>query len=129
MPTVVFESACPGAEPETAKVTAPDGGRLLDLMDAVAPRFEVACRSGDCGICLVEVCEGDSELLVPQAEEIAGLGVLGVLAARPRQRLACQARMRPGLGLLRLRHCGTKDRPLHQGKSPGESQSEKAKKE
>jgi ferredoxin len=108
MPTVVLESPRSCTEPATVVVTSPDGGRLLDLVDAAALRVPLSCRSADCGACLIEVLEGEEQLLPPDAREMAGLQALDPLGAERdrtylRLRLACQARMRPGDYLLRLR--------------------------
>jgi ferredoxin len=103
MATVVFEAD--GCAPAT--VSAPDGGRLLDLIDKTALHVETSCRSGDCGTCLVTVLQGKTELMPPGAAEIAGLLGLGVVAAmdstEPKKRLACQAWLRPGSAIVRLR--------------------------
>jgi ferredoxin len=82
-------------------VSALDGGRLLDLIDAAGLGVEFSCRSGDCRACLVEVLEGGDRLLPPEARETAVLDVIGAVPAR--LRLACQARVRPGKRLTVLR--------------------------
>jgi ferredoxin len=101
MPLVHFESA-PGDRARTVTAPAPEGGRLLDLIDKAALHVELSCRSADCGSCLVEILEGDAELLPPSAEEVA---VLERLRCPARLRLGCQAQMRPGTATLRLRSC------------------------
>jgi ferredoxin len=83
-------------------LSAPEGGRLLDLIDSAALRIELSCRSADCGTCVIEVLEGENELIPPDGDEVVRLGLGGGPGAS-RSRLACQVRMRPGLGLVHLR--------------------------
>ena len=97
MPTVVFESK--GAPPLT--VEAPQGGRLADLCDAVEAPVPFSCRAANCGTCRIHVLEGADELLPAEDEELDVLDVFAV--APPAQRLACQAKMKPGLAVLRIR--------------------------
>jgi 2Fe-2S ferredoxin len=97
MPRVVFES--PSAPP--LAVDAPEGGRLLDVCDANAAPVPFDCRSASCGTCRIAVLEGAAELLPPEDDE---LSILELFADDPaKRRLACQARMRPGLAILRVR--------------------------
>jgi 2Fe-2S ferredoxin len=95
MPIVTFEAS--GKDPLV--VTAHEGGRLMDLCDAVHSPVEFSCRSADCGTCLVVILEGEGELMPALAEERA---VLDLLRAPRQYRLACQARMRAGSAPLRL---------------------------
>jgi 2Fe-2S ferredoxin len=97
MPTVVFDAK--GA----ARVTkeAPNGGALADLCDESEAPIPFSCRSANCGTCRVVLIEG-GELLLPPADE--ELDILDVFAVTPdRHRLACQARVKPGPGLLHVR--------------------------
>ena len=97
MPTVVFES--PDAGPLV--VEAPTGGSLGDLCDDHSAPIPFSCRSATCGTCRCVILEGGEQLEPPEDEE---LDLLDVFATTPdKQRLACQAQMRPGLGRLRLR--------------------------
>jgi ferredoxin len=97
MPTVIIDSS------ETtirASIAAPEGGSLVDLCDDHAAAIPFSCRSANCGTCRVEVLEGASELCEPEDEE---LDVLEIFAAPPSHRLACCAKMKPGLATLRIR--------------------------
>ncbi len=81
-------------------VTTEGEGRIVDLCDDHRAPIGFWCRSADCGTCRVEVLAG-AELLEPAREDERAL--LGRLAAPPAQRLACQAMLRAGAGLVRLR--------------------------
>jgi 2Fe-2S ferredoxin len=96
VPRVVFESSSPALA-----VDAVDGGRLLDLCDEQSAPVPFSCRGASCGTCRIDVLEGIDELEPPRDEE---LDVLDIFGDDPRKRrLACQARMRPGLATLRIR--------------------------
>lgn len=99
MPTVVFETKdAPGA-PMTVEV--PEGGALADICDRTNAPIPFSCRSANCGTCRVVLLEG-GDLLLPASDE--ELDILDVFAVTPeRHRLACQARLRPGPGKLRIR--------------------------
>jgi 2Fe-2S ferredoxin len=81
-------------------VEAPVGGDLLDICDENIAPIPFSCRSATCGTCHVEVLEGAELLEPPDAEEQELLALLGGVA---NHRLACQVRVRPGEGLVRLR--------------------------
>jgi 2Fe-2S ferredoxin len=108
VPTVILEpnpnDRETRAEPTRALVVpCPEGGALVDVCDAhVAPVSFVpfSCKSANCGTCRIDVLEGLSELLPAADDERA---VLDLFAAPPEQRLACQAQMKPGVGVLRIR--------------------------
>jgi ferredoxin len=76
-----------------------DGGRLLDACDDARAPVAFSCRSASCGTCRVEVLAGADLLEPPGPDE---LEVLAIFAASPAERLACQAIVRPGDGLIRL---------------------------
>jgi ferredoxin len=98
VPTVVFESL--DGEPPLA-VEAPSASALVDLCDEHAAPVPFSCRSACCGTCRVLILEG-GELLEPPAED--ELEVLEVFGDDPTAvRLACQTRLRPGSGLLRVK--------------------------
>jgi len=78
----------------------PEGGRMLDACDEASAPISFSCRSASCGTCRVEVLEGAS-LLEPANEDERE--VLEIFATGPEQRLACQAIVRPGAGLIRIR--------------------------
>src|SRR5580704_7570351 len=106
MPTVIFERAKnePG---EPLVVEVPEGGALVDTCDDHAAPVPFSCKSASCGTCRLEVLEGESELLPPADDE---LDILDLFASPPpRYRLACQAKMKPGLATLRVRPMGDDD--------------------
>ena len=76
-----------------------DAGRLLDACDDARAPVSFSCRSASCGTCRVEVLAG-AELLDPPGPD--ELDVLAIFAAAPAERLACQAIVRAGDGLIRL---------------------------
>jgi ferredoxin len=76
------------------------GGELLELCDEYFAPIPFSCRSASCGTCHIDVVEG-SELFEPASPEERDL--LGVLRGPPTSRLACQARIKAGPGLIRLR--------------------------
>jgi ferredoxin len=81
-------------------VDAPDGGELVDLCDEYLAPVPFSCRSASCGTCHVQVLEG-IELFEPPNESEQEL--LDLLGGPQHSRLACQARLRPGPGLIRIR--------------------------
>ena len=96
---------CPSSSSESlrcrARGRAPDGGRLLDICDdAHAPIPSFSCRSANCGICRIDVLEGLDQLEEPEDDEAS---VLAIFADPPTRRLACCAKIRPGMGRLRIR--------------------------
>lgn len=101
MPIVEFLGA--GAAP-SKQVDAPSGGELIQLCDQVLAPVPFSCRSASCGTCQVEILEG-AEWLEPPDEDEQDL--LDLLDGPENSRLACQARVKPGAGLLRLRPVGT----------------------
>jgi ferredoxin len=79
-------------------------GRLVDACDDRGAPVAFSCRSANCATCRVEVLEG-AELLEPAgADELA---VLARYAAKPGQRLACQAVLLDVPGRVRLRWVGS----------------------
>nr|PZN17643.1 MAG: ferredoxin [Pseudomonadota bacterium] len=83
----------------TKVIDAPEGGDLVDICDYHLAPIPFSCRSASCGTCHVEVLEGADLLEPPEGPEAELLELLG---GGP-YRLACQARVRPGPGLVRLR--------------------------
>lgn len=77
-----------------------DDTRLVDLCDEASMPHLFACRSGNCGICLMEVVAGGS-LIAPAGDPERS--VLRRLGAVPAQRLGCQVKVAPASGLIRLR--------------------------
>jgi len=97
MPNVVI--AAEGLPP--LSLEAPDACALVDLIDASSAPVPFSCRSASCGTCRVVVLEGEAALEPPEDEELDVLDAFG--QKPPKYRLACQARLRPGAGPLRLR--------------------------
>jgi ferredoxin len=97
VPAVVFESRDAGP----LEVSAPDGGALIDLCDERSAPIPFSCRSASCGTCRVVVLEGADLLDPPRDDELDVLDAFGDDPAETR--LACQARLKPGPGLLRVR--------------------------
>ena len=81
-------------------VDVPEGGELVDICDRYFAPIPFSCRSASCGTCHVEVLEG-AELLAPPDEQEEEL--LDILGGDGTTRLACQARVKPGTGLIQLR--------------------------
>jgi ferredoxin len=97
MPTVIFESNEEG--PVHAELA--EGGSLADLCDRIDAPIPFSCRSANCGTCRIHVLEGQEHFLPAEDEELDVLDVFAV--APPAQRLACQAQVRQGAGLVRVR--------------------------
>jgi ferredoxin len=97
VPTIEF---CANAIGRSKLVEAPAGGELVDICDHFLAPIPFSCRSASCGTCQVEVVEGALHLEPPSPEETELLKLLG---GEGTHRLACQARVRPGPGLIRLR--------------------------
>jgi len=100
MPTIEFE----GVGLASDKVAeAPNGGELVDICDRVLAPIPFSCRSASCGTCHIEVLEGADLLERPNAEEA---DLLDILDGPANSRLACQARVKPGPGFIRIRPLG-----------------------
>jgi ferredoxin len=84
-------------------VSAAEGGDLLDLCDEARAPVSFSCRGATCGSCLVRVRRGSRHLAPPNATERQLLVTLGLDATH---RLACQARVRPGDGVVELECTG-----------------------
>jgi ferredoxin len=97
VPTLEFLANAIGRKKQ---VEAPAGGELVDICDDCLAPIPFSCRSASCGTCHVQVLEGAELLEPPSAEEAELLSVLG---GKGVLRLACQARVRAGPGLIRLR--------------------------
>ena len=101
MPTIAFLGGSAGPA-----VTALGEGRLVDVCDEAHAPVAFSCRGATCGTCRVEVVEGAELLEPPGEDEVALLEEKGAPAD---QRLACQAVVRAGAGLVRLRWVGMGD--------------------
>jgi len=99
VPTIVFEANAIGRE---KRGELADGGDLLDLCDEILAPVPFSCRSATCGTCQIHVLEGADLLEGPEAPEQELLELLDV----PGTRLACQARVRSGGGVIRVRPVG-----------------------
>jgi len=97
VPLVVFESL---GRPALV-VSAPDGGRVLDLCDEYGAPVSFSCRGATCGTCRVHVLEGGSLFEPAGKDEVELLRLMGNDPAS--HRLACQALLRPGTGRVRVR--------------------------
>jgi len=97
VPTIEFVANAIGRH----KRVEVEGDRdLVDVCDEVMAPIPFSCRSASCGTCHVEVLEG-AELLEPPEPPEAEL--LELLRGSGQCRLACQARIKAGTGLIRLR--------------------------
>ncbi len=95
MPRVVFERT-------RFELDVPDGARVVDLADEhFMTGLRFACRHANCGVCRVEVTEG-IERCEPADDDELQL-TEGVFRDPPTVRLACQLRIQPGEGTVRLR--------------------------
>ncbi len=97
MPTIEFTGNKFGAN---KRIESPEGGELLDICDEHFAPIPFSCRSASCGTCHVEVLAGAELLEPPEAEEQE---LLDLLRGPAGSRLACQARVRSGAGVVRLR--------------------------
>ena len=100
MPTIEFEGAGLAGD-KTAE--APQGGALINICDEVLAPVAFSCRSASCGTCHIQILEG-AELLEPAGEDEEDL--LDLLDGEKNTRLACQARVKAGPGLIRIRPVG-----------------------
>jgi ferredoxin len=98
MATIAFVTE--GDPDATVTVELLEGGSLADTCDDASAPVPFSCRSANCGTCRVVVLEGMTELEPPEDEE---LDVLEIFAAPANHRLACCAKLKPGLGLVRVR--------------------------
>lgn len=97
MPTIEFEGIGMAGS-KMAEV--PDGGDLLSICDDVLAPVAFSCRSASCGTCHIVILEGAELLEKPNEEEE---DLLDLLDGPQNSRLACQARVKPGKGLIRIR--------------------------
>ena len=82
-------------------VELPGGGPIGDACDTSQSDVPFSCRSASCGTCRVVVLEGGGLLTEAEDEELQVLDAFGVTPKK--QRLACQAKVNAGAGLVRLR--------------------------
>ncbi len=81
-------------------------GPLVDACDEARSPVEFSCRTANCGTCRVLVLEGRELLEPPRADEVE---VLALHGSDARHRLACQAIVRVGPGLVRVQWVGAKE--------------------
>jgi ferredoxin len=81
-------------------VDVENGGELVDICDHYFAPIPFSCRSASCGTCHIEILEGAGLLSPPEEQEEELLDILG---GDGTTRLACQARVKPGPGLIRIR--------------------------
>ena len=84
----------------TKVVDVESGGELVDICDHSFAPIPFSCRSASCGTCHIEILAG-ADLLAPPEEQEEEL--LDILGGEGTARLACQARVKPGPGLIRIR--------------------------
>jgi ferredoxin len=97
VPKIIVEQNLAGPQ---KSIDAPEGGSLMDIADEQWLPIPFSCRSASCATCHVEVLEGADLLDQPGADERDLLDVVGGPAG---SRLACQLRISPGPGLVRIR--------------------------
>jgi ferredoxin len=97
VPKIEFLTSAAG---EFREADVPDGGALLDICDEALAPIPFSCRSASCATCHVEVVAG-GEFLEP-AEEMEQ-DLLDVVGGPEGSRLACQAKVKAGPGLIKLR--------------------------
>ena len=100
MPTIYFESNLFGGQ---RRIEVEGAERLVDICDRELAPVPFSCRGATCGTCRLEVVEG-LEFFEPAGDAEAELHAL--LDDPPSVRLACQARIRSGNGVIRLRIAG-----------------------
>lgn len=96
MPDIEFMGNRIGAP---RRVEAPEGGALAEICDRYLAPIAFSCRSASCGTCHIRVLLGAEHLEPPEANE---LELLEILDGPNGSRLACQARVKGGPGLLRV---------------------------
>jgi ferredoxin len=92
------------ASPAGSAVRVEGDGPLVDLCDEARAPVLFSCRGASCGTCRVEVLEGAHLLEPPHPDEVAVLQALAAPCGV--HRLACQAVVRAGPGLILLRWRG-----------------------
>jgi 2Fe-2S ferredoxin len=97
VPTIEFLGNGFGAK---KTVEAEEGGALVDICDEHFAPVPFSCRSASCGTCHVEVLDGMDLFEPPEPPEEDLLNLIG---GRGTSRLACQAKLKAGSGLVRLR--------------------------
>lgn len=94
MPTLIFERT-------RFTVDCPEGGRIVDVCDEhIMAGIPFSCRHANCGTCRVAITEGLEFCEEPDDDE---LQLSDVFKDPPHVRLACQLKIRPGAGTVRLK--------------------------
>ena len=73
---------------------------LVDVCDEALAPIPFSCRSASCATCQIEVLDGAELLEDPDAIERE---LLEILNAPANHRLACQVKVRPGKGTVRVK--------------------------
>jgi ferredoxin len=76
---------------------------LVDICDDVLAPVPFSCRSASCATCEIEILEGQELLDEPEPLERE---LLDIIQAPPNHRLACQVKVKPGNGTIRVRAAG-----------------------
>jgi ferredoxin len=97
VPKIEFLASVAGSARE---VEVPEGGVLLEICDDALAPIPFSCRSASCATCHIEVLVG-ADLLEPP--EDAEQDLLDVVGGPPGSRLACQAIVKAGPGLIKIR--------------------------
>ncbi|EYF04419.1 2Fe-2S iron-sulfur cluster-binding protein [Chondromyces apiculatus] len=98
MPTIAFEASTLGPA-----MSVDADGPLVDICDNACAPVDFSCRSATCATCQVKILAGAEYLEPPGSDEKDMLSLLG---APKSDRLACQAVVRRGPGLIKLRWVG-----------------------
>ena len=97
---VLFETTDPTEAP-SVDADADAGTALVDLCDERNAPVPFSCRSASCGTCRIDVLAGGALLEPPRDEELDILDIFGDDPSK--RRLACQARLGAGEGLVHVR--------------------------
>jgi ferredoxin len=81
-------------------VEVSEAAELVDLCDEALAPIPFSCRSASCATCQIEVVDGAELLESPDDLERE---LLEILNAPANHRLACQVKVRPGKGTVRVR--------------------------
>lgn len=82
------------------EVDLPEGGEMVDVADEHWLPIPFSCRSATCATCHIEVLEGAEHLEPPNEQE---LDLLDIVRGPAEARFACQVKIRPGDGVIKVR--------------------------
>lgn len=83
------------------EIKAPEEAALIDLCDEHDAPIPFSCRTASCGTCRIHVLEGADQLVPPAEDELDLLDVFN--HKPPHVRLTCQAKLKPGATLVRVK--------------------------